>query len=203
MIASTSTISGTAAGFECRKCWTCFERRSVVRPRKMATLVSLPSEPFRIPAPGPFVPPAVSLAHRPCSSRGVMRSVVSVRSDSAIGIARPHRHGDQCPEPSALTVRSAPALGRAFLGVDRVHAGGRLVGDERRRRCRRSPCLRSASASRRSSANFLIASMPSAAISSGYCCEVAPMTPSVDRLDARAAAVDGDDQHIAFPCRQP
>lgn len=28
------------------------------------------------------------------------------------------------------------------------------------------------------SANFLIASMPSEAISSGYCCEVAPMTPS-------------------------
>src|SRR4051794_1915458 len=32
------------------------------------------------------------------------------------------------------------------------------------------------------SANFLIASMPSAAIISGYCCDVAPITPSLTDL---------------------
>ena len=38
--------------------------------------------------------------------------------------------------------------------------------------------------------------MPIEAISSGYCCEVAPITPGCDILDARAAAVDRDDQHV-------
>ena len=36
------------------------------------------------------------------------------------------------------------------------------------------------------------------AISSGYCCEVAPMTPSLTDCDARAAAVDRHDQHVVF-----
>ncbi len=44
---------------------------------------------------------------------------------------------------------------------------------------------------------------PSEAISSGYCCEVAPITPSLTFCDARAAAVDRDDQHVASRARSP
>jgi hypothetical protein len=45
--------------------------------------------------------------------------------------------------------------------------------------------------------------MPLEAISSGYCCEVAPMTPSLTFCDAGAAAIDRDDQHVALAAESP
>ena len=92
--------------------------------------------------------------------------------------------------------RLAPAVleaERRVLGLDAVD---RLVGDQRHAGVDEVLAGGRPRASCRLSAKSTTASTPISAIFSGYCCEVAPMTPRLDVLHARAAAVDGDDRDV-------
>ena len=120
-----------------------------------------------------------------CRSAWVLASAIGVLSTYGRP-DRPGRFGRGGPAgPPRVRSRlgaSAPALLEAGLGVDRLDAFDRLVGDEHGAGVDEGLALGRIAGFSPVSANFLIASMPIDAISSGYCCEVAPMTPSATFL---------------------
>ncbi len=143
------------------------------------------------------------LCRRRASSWAAAPGAVAVVTEILFspGMGRDRTRVDRRPVAGRPSTRvrvrggSAPAEAGALGGVDALHAVGRLVGHQRDAGVEEVQTL-VVSGLAPPLAILAIASTPREAIFSGYCCEVAPMTPSLTDVDAVAATVDGHDERV-------